>query len=140
MECGLTAIHLVAHICANFFTSFIGAYLATAVTMLRSRPVAQIKALLLLFPVIDSEFDEARVANFLFGFNEGVSKRLITQTPFFVITTTTQLHPPDCMGSYGAYTPPIESTRGSNESPRPPLSTGATGAAGAINKGIRFHR
>ena len=108
--------------------------------MLRSRAVAQIKALLLLFPIIVSGFDEARVADFLFHFNEGVSKRLITQTPFFVITTNAPWHPPDRMGSYRAYTPPIGLTRGSNESPRPPLSTGAAGAAGATVEGIRFWR
>ena len=42
------------------------------------------------------------------------------------------------MGSYGAHTLPIGLTRGSDESPRPPLSTGATGAVGATVEGIRF--
>ena len=72
----------MAHICATFFTSFIHGYVATPVTMLRSRAVAQIKALLLLFNVSVSWFHEAHVADFLFDLNERVSKMLIAQTPF----------------------------------------------------------
>ena len=42
--------------------------------MTRSRPVAQMKALLLLFPIIVLWFYEAHVADFLFDFQKGVSK------------------------------------------------------------------
>ena len=66
----LTAIQLVAHICATFFSSFIHGYVATTVNMLRSRAVAQMKALLLLFNVSVSSFHEALVAVFLFDLQE----------------------------------------------------------------------
>ena len=74
---------------------------------------------------------------------QGIKKQIAGRGIFVTTThnTTNQpWRPPDRIGSYGAYTPPIGSNDGSIESPRPPLSTGATGAAGAINKGIRFHR
>ena len=54
-----------SHIRDHFLLSFIGAYLATAVLVLRWRAVAQMKALLLLFNMSELEFDEAYVVDFL---------------------------------------------------------------------------
>ena len=50
-EVRLTALVAWLHICDHFSISFIGEDVAHAVLMLRRRPVARMKALLLLFHV-----------------------------------------------------------------------------------------
>ena len=56
----LTGLEVWSHICDQFLMSFIGDYVAPAVVMLRRRPVARMKALLLLFHVALSCFYEAQ--------------------------------------------------------------------------------
>ena len=64
---------------------------------------------------------------------------IITHTPFLWPQHNSPWHPPDQMGPYGAVTPPMESNNGYIESPRPPLLTGASGAAVAVKYCNCFH-
>ena len=73
----------------------------------------------------------------------GPNQAIEMQIDFCVVFVTTMNHNGNLrhrMGSYRVDSPPIGSNRGLNQSHGPPLSTGSTGAAVAIDYPIRYCR